>query len=100
MADCIKHLFVEHIRISSYSGEQVGHEACLSCPGEYGTVKRPMKVTVTAQNRKGKTFKKDGEELLARAFCHEIDHLEGHLFTELAERLLSPEELDEISREE
>ena len=78
-------------RISSYSGEQVGHEACLSCPGEYGIVKRPMKVTVTAKNRKGKTFKKDGEELLARAFCHELDHLDGVLYLDIADEVYKEE---------
>ena len=56
------------------SGEQEGQEGCLSCPGVWGDVVRPMKVTVKAQDRYGKEFKIKGQELLARAFCHEIDH--------------------------
>ncbi len=62
------------------SGEQKEGEGCLSCPGEYGTTRRPMRVTVKAQDRKGNTFTVSGEGLLARAFCHEIDHLNGILF--------------------
>lgn len=62
------------------SGEQEGQEGCLSCPGVWGDVVRPMKVTVKAQDRYGKEFKIKGQELLARAFCHEIDHLDGILF--------------------
>lgn len=62
------------------SGEQDGQEGCLSCPGVWGDVVRPMKVTVKAQDRYGKEFKIKGQELLARAFCHEIDHLDGILF--------------------
>ena len=61
-------------------GEQVGSEGCLSVPGQSGIVKRPMKVTVKAQDRNGNTFEITGEELLARAFCHEIDHLNGILY--------------------
>lgn len=63
-------------------GEQVGSEGCLSVPGQSGIVKRPMKVTVKAQDRKGNTFEISGEELLARAFCHEIDHLNGILYVD------------------
>ena len=62
------------------SGEQEGQEGCLSCPGVWGDVVRPMKVTVKAQDRYGKEFKIKGQELLARAFCHENDHLDGILF--------------------
>ena len=61
-------------------GEQTGPEGCLSVPGIYGSVSRPMKVTVKAQDRYGKEFTVSGEGLLARAFCHEIDHLDGILF--------------------
>ena len=71
--------------ITASSGKQEEYEGCLSCPGEYGIVKRPKKVTVKAQNRNGEYFIKDGEELLARAICHELDHLEGILFLDLAE---------------
>ena len=63
-------------------GEQVGSEGFLSVPGQSGIVKRPMKVTVKAQDRKGNTFEISGEELLARAFCHEIDHLNGILYVD------------------
>ncbi len=66
--------------IISEEGEQVGDEGCLSIPGQSGIVKRPMKVTVKAQDRNGNTFEITGEELLARAFCHEIDHLNGILY--------------------
>ena len=66
--------------IISEDGEQVGDEGCLSIPGQIGIVKRPMKVTVKAQDRNGNTFEITGEELLARAFCHEIDHLNGILY--------------------
>lgn len=75
-------------------GEQTGAEGCLSWPGEYGLVTRPMKVTVRAQDRHGKWFEKSGEELCARAFCHEIDHLDGQLFTAHVTRMLSQEELE------
>lgn len=66
--------------IIAEDGEQTGSEGCLSIPGKSGTVKRPMKVTVKAQNRNGETFEVTGEGLLARAFCHEIDHLNGILY--------------------
>lgn len=67
-------------KIVKKSGSQKDAEGCLSCPGIYGIVERPMKVTVKAQDRHGKPFTISGEELLARAFCHEIDHLDGILF--------------------
>lgn len=66
--------------IIAVEGEQTGPEGCLSVPGVYGSVSRPMKVTVKAQDRYGKEFTVSGEGLLARAFCHEIDHLDGILF--------------------
>jgi peptide deformylase len=68
------------------SGEQIDDEGCLSVVGEVGIVKRPYKVKVRAYNRKGKLFEIEGEELLARAFCHEIDHLEGILFVDKIEK--------------
>ena len=61
-------------------GEQIEVEGCLSCPGESGTVKRPLKCTVRAQDRNGNTFTVSGEGLKARAFCHEIDHLNGIIY--------------------
>ncbi len=79
--------------IISASGEQSGAEGCLSLPGEYGLVKRPMDVTVRAQNRYGETFSVSGTGLTARCFCHELDHLEGVIFTTRAERMLTEEEL-------
>ena len=69
-------------RIVMTSGEQTESEGCLSCPGEYGITKRPMHVTVKAQDRYGKEITLSGSELLARAFCHELDHLDGILFKE------------------
>lgn len=80
------------------SGSQEGPEGCLSVPGVYGLVKRPDYVKVRAQDRQGKTFEVEGTGLTARCFCHEIDHLDGHLFTELAEKILSEEELEEYSK--
>ena len=68
------------------SGEQTGEEGCLSCPGTWGEVTRPMKVTVKAQDRFGNEFKVKGNELLARALCHEIDHLDGVLFVDKVEK--------------
>ncbi|MEG0855061.1 MAG: peptide deformylase [Terrisporobacter sp.] len=68
------------------SGEQIDSEGCLSVVGESGDVKRPYVVRVRAQDRNGNTFEIEGEELLARAFCHEIDHLDGILFVDKVER--------------
>lgn len=80
--------------IIATEGEQNGAEGCLSYPGEYGLVNRPMKVTVRAQDRNGNWFEKTGEGLCARAFCHEIDHLHGILFTSHVSRMLTREELE------
>lgn len=66
--------------ITEESGEQTGSEGCLSVPGVWGEVTRPNKVTVKAQDRNGKWFKLTGEGLLARAICHETEHLDGKLF--------------------
>ena len=68
---------------------QTGVEGCLSLPGKYGIVTRPEHVVIRAQDRNGNWFEAQGEGLTARAFCHEIEHLDGHLFTERAGRLLS-----------
>ena len=67
------------------SGEQTGDEGCLSLPGVFGKVTRPNFVTVKAKDRFGKDFEISGKELLARAFCHEIDHLDGVLFVDKIE---------------
>ncbi len=69
--------------ITCTEGEQTGAEGCLSYPGKFGKVTRPNKVSVKAQDRNGEWHEYSGEELLARAFCHEIDHLDGHMFMEL-----------------
>ncbi len=74
-------------------GEQVGSEGCLSVPGKYGIVKRPNYAKVRAQDRDGNVFEVEGEELMARCFCHEIDHLDGIVYTEIMERFLTEEEL-------
>ncbi len=86
--------------IIAREGEQEGFEGCLSVPGRWGVVKRPMKAKVRAQDRNGNFFEVEGEEIVARCFCHEIDHLDGHLFTELAGRLYTNEELEEMMAEE
>ncbi len=75
-------------------GEQEGAEGCLSVPGKYGLVKRPNHVKVRAQDRNGNWFEAEGEELTARCFCHELDHLEGVLYTQVMERFLTDEELN------
>ena len=76
------------------SGEQVGAEGCLSVPGKYGLVKRPMVARVRAQDRNGDFFEAEGEELIARCFCHELDHLDGIIYTEVMDRFLTEEELN------
>ena len=81
-------------------GEQYGAEGCLSVPGEYGLVRRPMHVKVRAQDRNGELFEVEGEGLTARCFCHEIDHLNGIVFTSKCERMLSEEELESGKVEE
>ena len=69
-------------KIIARAGKQNGQEGCLSVPGKYGDVERPMHVTVQCLNRNGETVEYSGSGLLARAFCHEIDHLDGKLFTD------------------
>ena len=76
-------------------GEQTGLEGCLSIPGRYGVVTRPYKVRVRAQDRDGVYFEVEGEDLTARGFCHEIEHLDGRLYTEHCDHLLSDEELEQ-----
>lgn len=71
--------------ITYTEGEQTGSEGCLSLPGRFGTVTRPMKVKVEALDENMEPYVLEGEELLARAICHECDHLEGHMFMELVE---------------
>ena len=75
-------------------GEQTGPEGCLSVPGKYGLVTRPYYAKVRAQDRYGEWFEAEGEELIGRCFCHEYDHLDGILYTQIMERFLSDEELN------
>ena len=75
-------------------GEQVGPEGCLSVPGKYGLVKRPYYAKVRAQDREGNWYEAEGEELIARCFCHELDHLDGIVYTEVMDRFLTDEELE------
>lgn len=81
--------------IIATEGEQEGSEGCLSAPGRRGYVKRPNKVTVRAQDRKGKFFEITGEGLLARAFCHELDHLDGILYSDKEEYEIKDDEDEE-----
>lgn len=83
--------------IIEYSGEQEELEGCLSVPGVWGITHRPEKVTVKAMNRKGEYFTVSGTGLKARAFCHELDHLDGKLFTDKAVRILTQDELEALA---
>ena len=76
--------------------QQDGLEDCLSVPGMWGMVERPMRVRVRAQDRNGAFFEAEGEEIVARCFCHELDHLDGHVFTEHTDHLYTQDELDEL----
>lgn len=83
-------------RILETSGEQTGNEGCLSVPGKAGIVTRPNYVKVEAQDEELNTFIIEGEELMARALCHEIEHLDGHLYVEKVEGpLLDVEAIEE-----
>ena len=84
--------------IVAQSGEQTGLEGCLSVPGKWGIVTRPDHVRVRAQDRDGAFFEVEDEALTARCFCHEIEHLDGHLFVEHTDHLLTEEELEEYIR--
>ena len=86
--------------IIAQEGEQVGWEGCLSLPGMWGKVSRPNWVRVRAQDRDGNWFETEGEEMTARCFCHELAHLDGHMYDELTDRLYTAEELDEILAKE
>ncbi len=82
--------------IVSQEGEQEGFEGCLSLSGLYGIVKRPMKVKVKAQDRHGNPVEYEREGITARCFCHEIEHLDGHMYYEKAGRLFTEDEVDEM----
>ena len=86
--------------IIAQEGSQCGREGCLSLPGRQGVVTRPMKVTVKAQDRHGKPIQITGEGFFARALCHELAHLDGQLYTDLADRIYTTEELDAMLEEQ
>ncbi|MCL2226729.1 MAG: peptide deformylase [Oscillospiraceae bacterium] len=100
-ADPPEEMIIELINpeIVSESGTQEGHEGCLSIPGVYGIVCRPEIVKVKAQDRYGENFEIMCEGMTARAACHEVDHLNGVVFTTVAERILTEEELEEMRAE-
>lgn len=77
-------------------GEQTGPEGCLSVPGKYGMVTRPYYVKVRYQDRNGNWCEAEGEDLTGRCFCHELEHLDGHLYVEHIDRFLTEEELEEF----
>ena len=81
-------------------GEQTGPEGCLSVPGKFGMVTRPNVVRVRAQDRFGDWFEAEGEELTARCFCHELEHLDGHLYVEHIDHFLTEEELQQYYKEQ
>ena len=85
--------------IVAQKGEQQEMEGCLSIPGKWGITKRPAKVTVKALDRNGDEFKLTGEDLMARAICHETDHLDGVLFYDKAVHMLTSEELAEMEED-
>ncbi len=85
--------------ILAAQGEQSGTEGCLSLPGRWGLVTRPARVTVRALDREGAEREITGQGLLARALCHEIDHLDGILYPDKAERMLTREEMEALAEE-
>lgn len=87
-------------QIIASDGEQTGLEGCLSVPGKYGVVTRPATATVRAQDRNGNFFEMSGEGIVARCFCHELEHLDGHLFVEHTDRLYTVDELDAMEDED
>lgn len=91
--------FINPVIVES-DGEQEVQEGCLSCPGEFGIIRRPMHVKAKFNDRFGNTFELEGDELLAQAMCHEFDHLDGILFKTKVERMLTEEELRAMREEE
>ena len=87
-------------RIVHEEGKQTGEEGCLSLPGKYGIVTRPMKVTVEGLDRDMNPVTWEAEGLLARAFCHEVDHLDGHMYTEFVEGEIHDTALEEAMEEQ
>ena len=98
MDDDESYLELVNPEIVSQEGEQEGFEGCLSLAGRYGIVKRPMKVKVKAQDRHGNPVEYEREGITARCFCHEIEHLDGHMYYEKTDRLFTEEEVDELMR--
>lgn len=92
--ECVEGEILELVnpRIVAFAGTQEAQEGCLSIPGEAGITRRPMHVTVRAQDRNGNEVEYSGSDLLARAFCHELDHLDGKLYTDCAIRMLGDDE--------
>lgn len=79
--------------IVATEGSVTNPEGCLSVPGKWGTVTRPQRVTVRALNRKGEEIEITGEDMLAKAFCHELDHLDGIVFVDKVEEYIDPEDM-------
>ena len=96
MDDDEQYLELVNPEIVSQEGEQEGFEGCLSLTGMYGIVKRPMKVTLKAQDRYGNPVEYTREGITARCFCHETEHLDGHRYYEQCGRLFTEQEVDEI----
>ena len=96
--DEVEHNIIELINpeIIEIEGEQTGNEACLSVPGRGGIVTRPRAVKIRAQDRNGSYFELICEDTTARVACHEVDHLNGILYTAIAERMLTKKEMDEL----
>ena len=86
--------------ILAQEGEQDGLEGCLSIPGMWGYVKRPTWVKVRAQDRFGNWFEVEGADLAARCYCHELDHLDGHMYDEHVDQLYTSEEVDAMLSED
>lgn len=98
-----KSKFIELVNpVITYKSEekQKGYEGCLSIPDVMGIVERPSKVTVVAKDRNQQEIKITGEGLLARAICHEVDHLDGILYRDIAEKMLTKEEIQKIIEEQ
>lgn len=85
--------------IVSQEGEQEGFEGCLSLAGMYGVVKRPMKVKIKAQDRTGAAVEYERKGVTARCFCHEIEHLDGHMYYEHTDRLFTEDEVDKMMQD-
>ncbi|MDD3346314.1 peptide deformylase [Oscillibacter sp.] len=99
-ADTGEYLELVNPELVAQSGEQTGLEGCLSLPGKWGIVTRPDRVRVRAQDRDGNWFEAEGEDLTARCFCHELEHLDGHLYSERIDHFLSEEELQSYLEQE